>query len=162
MNNTQLKILLMLLLTVLSCGCDVVTGGRARAERVASLQKAAELHSEIEMLKDQNSQLTKMLEESESKLAEKTSELEQAQQQLQESLAANAALQTRLSETDARLVEVGALANQIQESFQANTASLEKQIQALGQMLPQAAGTGEQDSPAEQTAENSDDHSKQK
>lgn len=152
--------LIALMSTVLICGCDVVTGEKARVSQI----KAIALTSEIETIKDQNDQLTKMLEESESKLAVKASKLEQTDQQLQDALAANAELETRLSATNGRLQKAGELAGQIETSFKENIASLEKQIQSLGQILPQTADAtvAQHDPAAEQTAENSDDHGDKK
>lgn len=164
MNPTQLTILPVLISAVFVCGCDLVSGGKVGAERNASEHEAAVLNQEIETLKDQNSQLTKMLEESERKVAEISSTLEQNEKQLQESRAANAALEAQLAETNNRLRELGELASQIQASWRANTVSLEEQIKSLAEMLPQTSAAQQAaDHPkAEQTAENSDDQSKNK
>ncbi len=160
MNTTKLICLPLLLSVVLTCGCDVVTGGRVSAERQAAKQQTATQRNEIEVLKDQNSQLTKMLEESESKLADRTSKLELVNQQLEELLAAKNELTARLAEANRQLVTVGEVAGQLEAAFKTNTENIEKQIQALGQMVPPTATDQhvEHDPTAEQTAETSDDH----
>lgn len=152
MNITQSAGLLILTAVILVTGCDVITGEKAKVAEVKLRSQTEELSAEISSLKDQNSQLTQMLEEAEMRLAEKTTALEAT---LRESEQAKQELQTSLTESKEQFLQVSVIAQGIREDLETNNANLQAKLSAL-ELL---SSTQSNDQAADPLAEKTSDHS---